>query len=133
MSADLPSLIARVEAAYRDDAKLVREAATTLIRPLPGVEYHDEWWARFDLKLGAFAYLDAVIALCERVKPGWDWSVHSHKQGDAPSYRDAWGGMRAPPKGIVSGILYESNGYTPTLALLLALLRAVQATKQETT
>lgn len=74
--------------------------------------------------------LDAIVSLIEREMPGWDWSVHRHKQGAEPSLRDAWAGLRAPPKGIVSGILHEANGYTPALALCIAFVKAKEAAKQ---
>lgn len=134
---DLTALIARVEALSGPDRQVSTDVNRALRQPdVPrltgGIDAamfttSPHWGPHIT------ASLDAVVALAERVLPGWDWSVHSHKQGQTPSYRDAWGGMRAPPVGRVSGILYESNGYTPTLALLLALLRAVQADQSKET
>lgn len=69
------------------------------------------------------ASLDAASALVERVMPGSDWAAHSHTL-NTPPHKHAWGAVRELPNGPVSGVLHESNGYTPALALLAALLLA---------
>ena len=69
------------------------------------------------------ASLDAVVALAERVLPGWGWSVARSTE------LQPYGCMCAPDR---TRPLIQARAPTPALALLLALLRAVQATKETT-
>lgn len=144
MPSDLQALLSRLEAAQGADREL--DAALWLVFT-PGATrrtLHVPHWkkpyeidetrdatGRLIVVPAVTASIDAALALVERVLPGWDWSVHSHpkRQGE-PHFQDAWAGVRAPPKGPVSGVLHEANGYTPALALLIALVQAKIAMEQ---
>ncbi len=71
------------------------------------------------------ASLDAVVALIERVRPGWGYAVRK-KSIDPVSY-DA--GVASPYYWTGEGVEVDANAdaSTPALALLLALLRSMEA------
>lgn len=62
------------------------------------------------------ASLDAVVALCERVLPGWDGFAPINATGEAW----VW-----PSGGMSRG--HRANGPTPAIALLIAILTALEA------
>jgi hypothetical protein len=80
---------------------------------------------RMAVEIGAPAYsasLDAALALCERVLPGWRWVVYGpdmdvrpHAWVSADNFRDDEG---------------QALGSTPALALVAAMLKALIAAKQ---
>ena len=62
------------------------------------------------------ASLDAAVALCERVLPGWDGFAPINATGEAW----VW-----PAGGMSRG--HRANGPTPAIALLIAILTALEA------
>lgn len=62
------------------------------------------------------ASLDATVALCERVLPGWDGFAPINATGEAW----VW-----PAGGMSRG--HRANGPTPAIALLIAILTAKEA------
>lgn len=67
------------------------------------------------------ASLDAAVALVERVLPGWVW----HASSDGPHAR-----VQDRPGLLFARQVFEGKGSTPAAALVLALLRAVQAQRE---
>lgn len=68
--------------------------------------------------MGVPAYttsLDAALALCERVLPGWDWLISQGVGEPATACMS--------PSGIVHGV--EVTAATPALALCIAVLKAI--------
>lgn len=63
--------------------------------------------------------LDAALSLVEQKLPGWEWLVRS-----SPSYACVW---QAKGVGDLSAEATLARPATPTLALLVALLRALDA------
>jgi len=63
------------------------------------------------------ASLDAAIALVERCLPGWDWKVQT--------WDDQFAADLEPHETSETGFL--ATGTTPAIALLIALLRALEA------
>lgn len=145
----IPSLIARVERAEGPDRELDAALYVALIKPdqrpddlryfrLPHISMdHMEmcapgtYWLK--QRSGASlltaptytASLDAALALVERVLPGCVWVVGQD-----------WGAILTP-RGARASIGYgkidiaDVYAPTPTLALILALLRAMEAQAQE--
>lgn len=64
--------------------------------------------------------LDAAVALCEQVLPGWEWTIDRARSCtlEPPGYDFRLG------KGLIS-----EDGATPALALCTALVRALMETK----
>ena len=124
---DLPSLIVRVERLEGPDREVDLEIAralvpdvicTRLVRwPPPEREEDFTHWEYT-------ASLDAVVALAERVKPSWRWAVTN---ADGPNRWPAQGEL------WIGDHEYIGKHAYPTLALLLALLRAVQAQQNKET
>lgn len=144
---DLTDLIARVEGLSGPDREIERDVWEALTgecvhretkfvyldddeRELECVACGADTYGK-DPWRGISASLDAVVALAERVLPGWGWGVAVIEarvtamlvEPDTPdaSLMTPW------PRRFES----TAPTPTPTLALLLALLRAVQA-QQET-
>ena len=143
---DLPSLIARVEAASGPDRELDFDVWRI---DGPYVRW-DEHGCAVDFDGDAVAFidpgqhsrnfylasdyedvvprvtesLDAVVALAERVKPSWRWAVTN---ADGPNRWPAQGEL------WIGDHEYIGKHAYPTLALLLALLRAVQAQQNKET
>lgn len=69
------------------------------------------------------ASLDAAVALCERVLPGWSWECRASGTGDK-GQATVWNPSKAP------GYNEEQRAYncaTPAIALLIAILTALEA------
>ena len=64
--------------------------------------------------------VDAAIALAERVLPGWKWGIHHHR-GLIRAYVSETSPFRPMPVIADHGV--------PAIALLIALLRAKEASK----
>lgn len=89
-------------------------------------------------KLRLTASLDAVVALIDRELPGWAWSLHSWAVAAicedwdddyAPSYQ-SFGNKWKPAKHTpFEKWKPEPKAATPALALLLAFLRALEASR----
>lgn len=67
------------------------------------------------------ASLDAVLALVERVRPGWYPEVCKNYQGDPPRV-PAWSSDLCAPDRQET---FEASAATPALALLCALLKSL--------
>ena len=66
--------------------------------------------------------LDAAVALCERVLPGWSWECRASGTGDK-GQATVWNPSKAP------GYNEEQRAYncaTPAIALLIAILTALE-------
>lgn len=61
--------------------------------------------------------LDAAVALCERVLPGWHWSLHQSQIAQVCPC-DEYGS-------IIERLELEEFGRTPALALCIAILSAL--------
>lgn len=84
--------------------------------------YHDGWLIGKDTSdiyaenLPRFSSsLDAAVALCEKILPGWEWYVN--------------GSGHAGVRETVYDMNFPGDAKTPALALLAALLRAMIAGK----
>jgi hypothetical protein len=129
---ELGDLIARVEGATGADREIDIAIACAVRNPPIGVSRSTwESWPGQDgrftglIHCGGFtierppeftASLDAALALCERVLPSVFWNV-GVSDTKAPRYS---ADVACPGSG-------ERPGYTPALAVLSALLRALQA------
>lgn len=103
---DLSSLLARIESATGPDRELDSEIAFALTPPDAEIGL---------LALNYTASLDAVIALCERVLPGWSWAVDSgYAANHHKSHAEAWTG---DDEG-------SGDAATPALALCAAIIKA---------
>lgn len=78
-------------------------------RPLPYYE--------FGTKDGPTRSLDAAVGLCERVLPGWHWSLHQSQIAQVCPC-DEYGS-------IIERLELEEFGRTPALALCIAILSAL--------
>lgn len=120
---DLEDLIARVSAATEPSIDLfIRVAASIDPVAYPGRWVGDQeaadWrFNRFEKFLGAGAWEQAALSLMERCLPGWTWSVGNLRVG-AQAYL-----MRAEGAQLIGG-----PAASPALALILAMLRALQGT-----
>lgn len=64
------------------------------------------------------ASIDAAVALVEKMLPGWGWDLVKPKKGAPGKCRSA----------VFNGEhLFTGSAYSPEVALLLALLRALEA------
>lgn len=91
------------------------------------------WWPKDGPYVSAVtvpaytASVDAVIALAERVLPGWYWGITQGDDGeDATEFQgNVWPSIQPYPAEL------EQYGYHkfPAIALLIALLRAKEASK----
>lgn len=130
----LTELIARLEAATGPDRVLDRDLYALLedaeLRPWRPGARKCWWYARGSDRVlqcsdGTALYtasIDAALALVERVLPGWLVSIMIGHGKAVAHVRD---------KSILAPDKIEGDGYavTPALAVLLALLRAVEAEK----
>ena len=136
MSADLQSLLARVEAASGPDRLLDAEievAARWIDAARAGLapEHRARWRVLTGLRVGAVesqgtsynakpftASVDAALALVERVLPGWQWDVgYLPNQPEIGFLAEIW-----PPGDPVNDV--SGAGKTAPLAILAALLKA---------
>ena len=138
MVTDLITRLSKLDAPDREvDALIVAKLEPhifdapgfTPIRPIPSFHIDPQGDAiRFDgggiMCLSYFplytASVDAVIALTERVLPGWHWSIYDtdgvgrcNAQLERPDFTGAED--------------FDGTGATPAIALLIALLRAKEA------
>lgn len=145
----LDDLLSRVEAATGPDGELdaalwlrfvpgTTRKATTVNHP-KGPYIIDETREHFRLvTVPAYsASLDAALALCERVLPGWAWCAAGPDAetseplcwatlaGPVRMVKLDWDGPPEPDRETIT-----SYAMTPALALLAALLKAVQAQSQ---
>lgn len=118
--ADLANLIERVEKLTGPDEALDLAIARSLVpdvvclRSVPGSD-EPEPFTRYT------ASLDAVVALVERVRPGIAWTLGKNV------HHGTWGAslnelVEGEPRSLSWG-----QSKTPALALLLALLRSMEA------
>ena len=138
----LSSLLARIESATGPDREI--DAALWLACFEPGcvafddIKFHTEHYDNYisrtfvscdlgDLPVDQFdppllyytASLDAAIALCERVLPGWSWTVDSgYAANHQKSHAEAWTG---DDEG-------SGDAATPALALCAAIIKARMTT-----
>ncbi len=96
--------------------------------------FPDEAKSFFDFNAPAYtASVDAAIALAERVLPGWGWELASNtshiKNCLNPEYGNPVG--KHPHWAAVANQSSRKfvDGATPAIALLIALLRAKEASK----
>lgn len=114
---DLSDLIARVETATADD-----DVGTLIILASMRCGWANaDWWPEIMAFLRAGAFTDAMLALVERCLPGWrgDLDVLGSFADDG-----TFGFRLFPPDG---GDMKAGEASTPPLAILLALLRALQS------
>lgn len=101
---DLPSLLARIESATGPDREIDAYLADWL----------DQQYIGADAPCYT-ASIDAGIALCERVLPGWSWAVDSgYAANHQKSHAEAWTG---DDEG-------SGDAATPALALCAAIIKA---------
>lgn len=133
----LVELLVRVEAAKRPSRKLdaLLEIAARKVeayRVLPDPKHHAVWTPMHGLngavesqgcRYAAEAFtasLDAAMALCERVLPGWRRQINE----DAPGKWYAGLLMPGFKRARLAGYGSERNMKTPALALISAMLKA---------
>lgn len=82
---------------------------------------------------GPTSDLSAALALVEARLPGWGWHVYDQKAITEIESKRGWGAVRAPfdEWGRAFGKLYEANAHTPTLAVICALLAALEQTEEK--
>jgi hypothetical protein len=88
------------------------------VNPRPPHEHFVAWIPGdpgYEQKPSLTASLDAVVALCERLLPGWFWDLRQHSDGICEA-------MLRLKDGRAHGSGYRP---TPALALLAALLEAL--------
>jgi hypothetical protein len=69
--------------------------------------------------------LDAAVALCERVKPGWAWDVMFESErllGTASPHKAYWGSVRRYRTSFDKD--HIGHAATPALALCIAVVKA---------
>lgn len=103
------ALLARVEAATEPDARLFGD----IFVALESSAY--EWEADWVRLLDAGAWASAAIALVERRRPGWQWSIDSPY---APNHKLAHAELWTGDDEAIA------DAHTPALAALAALLKA---------
>lgn len=128
----LSALLARVEAAEGPDRELDAriEAATspwpedntlTFISGSPTFRVHRGSAVALDNARGEYtASLDAALALCERVLPGWLRDVRELPSGNWIAFVSTYEPAR----------LFDATCRSPPIALLSAMLRALLNTKE---
>jgi len=69
------------------------------------------------------ASIDAAVALCERVLPGWRWGITQGTEDDDEVQGNVW------PETTPFTAYLDSYGYhaNPAIALLIAILKALDA------
>lgn len=120
-SPQIEELIARLEAATGPDRELDRDLVALFHAGEP-LQWPDQYkataehWAKRPVE-HLTASIDAALALCEQVRPGYDW-ILEHTNG-----------------GLTISCLFgtadhdkRTFGATPPLAILLAFLRSLQDT-----
>jgi len=87
----------------------------------------DKWLVQLGHFVGARAWTDAALALGEQCLPGWSIALISHSNG-APCVAEIYA-----PRGHErhTGIHWSSSAPTPALAILIALLTALEAKEQQ--
>lgn len=136
----LSELIARVEGATGPDRELdalVEIAARNEEARRTGLE--PKHWAKWVVSRDFWvedphtAYepashtrsVDSALALIERVLPGWSWSVRRSGFGD-PADAELWNPRLQPSQ--YNSFQATNKFGSPALALILALLKALEAT-----
>lgn len=107
----LEALIERVEKATGPDRDLFLAVAAAVV---PDYAADLDWRATFNSFIAVGAWENAALALVERVLPGCDWRVQT-----LPS-----GGFEASV--ILIPVIAHAQSETPSIALLLAMLRALE-------
>ena len=124
---DIAGLIERLERATEPDHRLFYDTARAVYpAAFPCGWILDpelaEWrFLTFDHLIGAKAWESAAMALVERMRPGWGWRAEKCP----PTYL----GPRGEPFWATCGPPGEqeaAHGYTPAIALLIALLRTLE-------
>lgn len=138
---DLPSLLARVKEATGPDSKFDQDLWEALTgecthREVKRIEFDDDSYSELKcVACGADTYgkdrwtgisrsLDAALALCERVLPGWEWTI-AQDWHDGPLYF-AELAHRLEGKKVEIG-----HPFSPALALLAALITARMEQKHD--
>ncbi|PZU22454.1 MAG: hypothetical protein DI589_11200 [Shinella sp.] len=132
---DLTTLIAKLEAATGPDRELDVAISCAIDGRVLEKRGNDrkEWlylpgtnnWRQDPGSYGQFlsprftASIDTAVALAERVLPGWDWGAHSFGEDGAQGkvWKHGWHDDTA---------IYADHT-SPSIALLIAILRAKQA------
>lgn len=77
--------------------------------------------------------LDAALALCARVLPGWDWEIHGPREMSAPTDDGRPTViLRGRTPALVIGPVCIGTAASPALALLATMLRALLALAGDT-
>lgn len=140
----LGELIARVEGATRKDLRLADDILFATGHTFSLAFLSDTGWKFRGVSLAArevdvTASLDAALALCERVLPGWLPSVEKRRGLSPPTPTGAspvdisghpgWEVWTARAL-LTAGDHHTANAPTPALALILAMLRALASTPE---
>ena len=125
----LSSLKSRVRAASGPDRELFHDVMVAVGVTEGGSEFEKRIWCLID----AEAWEQAATELVEHVKPGWGWAVGRplggvgfwadlfNEAGDAFNQQRQW-----RDKGVMGSASSVWYAPTPTLALLLALMEAME-------
>jgi hypothetical protein len=73
--------------------------------------------------------IDAALALAERKLPGWTWSVDIHDRVEGNANGWAWARLATPNS--LDFTTHRATAPTPPLAILSALLRALESQEQD--
>jgi len=127
MTSDLITRLSKLDAPDREVDAQIEVAVRRIEAARSGLA--EEYWANWQASPDGTVYdphtryssqpftasVDAAIALAERVLPGWGWLTQNC----------------GSPKAIVvkDDDIYETQAATPAIALLIALLRAKEASK----
>lgn len=107
-------LIAKLEELDGPNWAIEKELAITIER---------DQWLKNQLSFPKYtASLDAVIALVERVLPGWSWEAR--KSGFGNGQASVWDPMDQPRHGTTIRADHKSS---PAIALLIATIKALEA------
>lgn len=114
MTTDISALIERVRAATESTQS---ETLYEVIDYFVPFKTQREDWYTFEAFMSVGVHLDAAVALVERVLPGWVWTVSLGSEGKPTAFV-------FPKDGKITSM---GSAPTPALALVLALLLAMEA------
>lgn len=133
-SPDLAALLVRVEKAEGADRELDTRIWQVLVFDPKLLKPGHDWLKTPGLGYSKPAYtasLDAALALCERVLPGCYWRAAELTPGEIagmrpPGNQEFWATVGP------AGAQEQAFGFTPALALIAAMLRALLALAGDT-